>query len=82
ELFLSFNPAPEDGWTIPSTPARPLSWETLVGQVTSAQLRFSRVAGVSNPVQKYGAGVLSLAALLGGVVWWNRLPEPPVVPVV
>ncbi|EEH2312667.1 type 4b pilus protein PilO2, partial [Salmonella enterica] len=82
ELFLSFNPAPEDGWTIPSTPARPLSWETLVGQVSSAQLRFARVAGVSNPVRKYGAGVLSLAALLGGVVWWNRLPEPPVVPVV
>ncbi|ENE8568009.1 type 4b pilus protein PilO2 [Salmonella enterica] len=82
ELFLSFNPAPEDGWTIPSTPARPLSWETLVGQVSSAQLRFARVVGVSNPLRKYGAGVLSLAALLGGVVWWNRLPEPPAAPVV
>ncbi|MCT6953313.1 type 4b pilus protein PilO2, partial [Salmonella enterica subsp. enterica serovar Javiana] len=33
-------------------------------------------------MRKYGAGVLSLAALLGGVIWWNRLPEPPVVPVV
>ncbi|WPM85099.1 type 4b pilus protein PilO2 [Apirhabdus apintestini] len=37
ELFLSFNPAPEDGWTIPSYPEGPLSWETLVGQVSSAQ---------------------------------------------
>lgn len=55
---------------------------TMPGQVTSAQLRFARVAGVSNPVRKYGTGVLSLAALLGGVVWWNRLPEPPAAPVV
>ncbi|EJH8957431.1 type 4b pilus protein PilO2 [Salmonella enterica] len=82
ELFLSFNPAPEDGWTIPSTPAQPLSWETLVGRVTPAQFRFARVTGVSNPVRTYGAGVLSLAALLGGVVWWSRSPEPPVAPVV
>ncbi|MJZ42584.1 pilus assembly protein [Salmonella enterica subsp. enterica] len=81
-LFLSFNPPPGDGWTIPSPPDAPRSWETLVGQVSPAQLRFARVAGVSNPWRAYGAGVLSLAVLLGGVVWWSRLPEPPVAPVV
>lgn len=81
ELFLSLNPAPADGWTIPSSPEFPLSWEALVGQVSSAQLRFARVAGMSNPLRAYGAGVLSVAALLGGVVWWSRLPEPPVMPV-
>ncbi|EDZ5417256.1 type 4b pilus protein PilO2 [Salmonella enterica] len=82
ELFLSFNPAPEDGWTIPSSPEFPQSWDTLVDQVSSAQLRFARVAGLSNPLRAYGAGVLSVTALLGGAVWWSRLPEPPVVPVV
>ncbi|EPW1515424.1 type 4b pilus protein PilO2 [Salmonella enterica subsp. diarizonae serovar 48:r:z] len=79
ELFLSFNPAPAQGWHIMSSPENPGSWEGLVQAATAAQLRMVRLSGESNHLPAFAAGGLAVL-LAGGFLWWWGSPDMPAGP--
>ncbi|ECA1950146.1 pilus assembly protein [Salmonella enterica subsp. enterica serovar Virchow] len=78
-LFLSFNPAPAQGWQVPSSPDSPLPLDELVRSATPAELRFARLSRASAPLLRCVAGMAG-CGVLGGLLWWTLQPDTLPVP--
>ncbi|HCA3884608.1 TPA: type 4b pilus protein PilO2 [Salmonella enterica] len=68
QRFLTFNTAPEGGWTITSPVDAPLSWETLVVSADRRALAASRLRPVRQGMRPLP--VVAGLALLGAAAFW------------
>ncbi|HFG7806551.1 TPA: type 4b pilus protein PilO2 [Salmonella enterica subsp. enterica serovar Java] len=68
QRFLTFNTAPEGGWTVTSPVDAPLSWDTLIVSAGSHVLKVSRLRPVRQGMKSLP--VVTGLALLGVAAFW------------